>query len=248
MAAKEYPEEFLTRLAAIKSKRPKAVIVHILEHEFVTTEELKTIYGYNHPPRAARDVRELGIPLETYEVKDSTGRSIGAYRFGDPSQIRNDRVQGRVAFPKKFKQELIKLQGEKCAICSTPYEERYLQVDHCIPYEVAGEGDAGEIRNPNDYMLLDGSCNRAKSWSCEHCKNLLEDKKPEVCKTCYWASPNDYKHIAMRDIRRLDLEWSGEDVEWYDALHRDAEANGINMPDYIKTILKNVHGEAAPPE
>lgn len=35
-------------------KRPKAVIDHILKHGLITTDELKPLYGYNHPPRAAR--------------------------------------------------------------------------------------------------------------------------------------------------------------------------------------------------
>ena len=239
MAKINYPQEFLDRLATIDKKRPKAVIDHILEHDQVTTEELKAVYGYNHPPRAARDVRELGIPLETFSVEDSTGRSIGAYRFGDPSEVRNDRIQGRVAFPKKFKQELITLQGEKCSICSAPYEERYLQVDHRIPYEIAGEGLTANRRILNDYMLLDGSCNRAKSWSCEHCQNLIDDKKPEICETCYWAHPDTYSHVAMRNIRRLDLEWTAEDIVWYDAVRQQAEAEGITMPDFIKTLLKD---------
>ena len=49
------------------AKRPRTVIGHILQHGFITSEELHSIYGYDHPPRAARDVREYGIPLETFE-------------------------------------------------------------------------------------------------------------------------------------------------------------------------------------
>ena len=40
----------------------------------VTTEELKErYYGYNHPPRAARDVREQGIPLEPFRAPGRPG-------------------------------------------------------------------------------------------------------------------------------------------------------------------------------
>ena len=56
MTRRKYPKEFLERLRAIKSKRPKTVIDHILKHGFITTEELEQKYGYKHPPRAARDV------------------------------------------------------------------------------------------------------------------------------------------------------------------------------------------------
>lgn len=82
---KKYPKAFLDRLNAVTAKRPRTVIQHILQYGFVTTEELKNL-GYEHAPRAARDVRELGIPLETFWTKDSNGRRIGAYRFGDPRQ------------------------------------------------------------------------------------------------------------------------------------------------------------------
>jgi hypothetical protein len=53
---------FLTQLKAVTNKRARIVIDHILEHGFITTEELETQYGYKHPPRAARDVRGQGIP------------------------------------------------------------------------------------------------------------------------------------------------------------------------------------------
>lgn len=131
----QLPADFLERLKLVTGKRPKAVINHILEHGFVTTEELTMQYGYEHAPRAARDVREEGIPLETFRVKNSSGRSIGAYRFGDLSLMRKDRVGGRVAFSKKFKQEVAERDGLRCAVCSTAYEDRYLQVDHRVPYE-----------------------------------------------------------------------------------------------------------------
>jgi hypothetical protein len=57
------------------------VIDHILQYGFIATEDLENTYGYNHPPRAARDVREAGIPLETFKVKSKEGKSIAAYRF-----------------------------------------------------------------------------------------------------------------------------------------------------------------------
>ena len=82
---KKLPKEFLAKLNAVTKKRPKTVIQFIIEHGFITTDDLINL-GYKHPPRAARDVREQGIPLETFRVKDSTGKSIGAYRFGDPKK------------------------------------------------------------------------------------------------------------------------------------------------------------------
>ena len=96
-------KEIKRLLKQITNKRARIVIEHILAHGFITTEELEKTYGYNHPPRAARDVRESGIPLETFRVKHTDGRSIAAYRFGDVTQVRKGRLQGilRVLFTKK---------------------------------------------------------------------------------------------------------------------------------------------------
>ena len=69
MLKTKYPKEFLEQIMSITNKRAKIVIEHIMKYGFITTEDLETTYGYNHPPRAARDVREAGIPLETFTVK-----------------------------------------------------------------------------------------------------------------------------------------------------------------------------------
>lgn len=117
--------------------------------------------------------------------------------------------------------------------CLTSYEERYLQVDHRVPYEVGGE-PAG-TRNPNNYMLLCGSCNRAKSWSCEHCPNWQAVKDPAICLKCYWGRPESYVHVALRKIRRLDIVWDSDEVEVYEKLK--AYSEGEPMPEYVKAIL-----------
>lgn len=224
-------------LRSVTAKRPKTVIEHIIKQGLITTEELKEEYGYNHPPRAARDVREQGIPLETFSVKDSTGRSIGAYRFTKWEDFRVDKLKGRRAFSKQFKKDLVKKLGEQCLICSGSFEERYLQIDHRIPYEVAGD-DTSPNRNLEHYMLLCSSCNRAKSWSCEHCQNWTEKHDLSVCQTCYWASPLNYKHIAMQDIRRLGMVWQGNEVSQYEAVKRMADDGEEDMPTFVKKLLR----------
>ncbi len=228
-------------LASVRNKRARIVIRHIAKHGYITTEELEKMYGYAHPPRAARDVREAGIPLETFRVKSSDGRSIAAYRFGDLSKVRRGRLQGRRVFPKELKTELYRHHNGKCAVCLGDFQPRYLQIDHRVPYEVAGY-DKGEW-NPDDYMLLCGSCNRAKSWSCEHCENWQNQKLPSVCLTCYWASPENYVHIALREIRRLDVVWKDDEIRDYEQLKQEARENESPLPDYVKKIL-NKHIKA----
>lgn len=100
---KKYPKAFLDRLNAVTAKRPRTVIQHILQHGFITTEQLQTLYHYEHAPRAIRDVREQGIPIKTFRVKNASGKSIAAYRFGDPADASTNIVSkksGRTALSK----------------------------------------------------------------------------------------------------------------------------------------------------
>lgn len=64
MTKPQLPREFVKLCKKVTAKRPRTVIEHILKHGFITTQELKDKYGYNHPPRAVRDVKENGIPIE----------------------------------------------------------------------------------------------------------------------------------------------------------------------------------------
>lgn len=233
----DIPAALRQRLDTVAGKRARIVIEHILEHGHITTEELEVQYGYKHPPRAVRDVREQGIPLVTFKVKTSDGRTIAAYKFGDLEAIQAGKLGGRHVIPKEFKTALYEQSQGRCDVCLTPYEDRYLQVDHRIPYEIAGEGEALEW-DMSAYMLLCGSCNRAKSWSCEHCPNWVA-RSGEVCKRCYWAYPVTYSHIALREIRRVDIVWDADEIAVYERLKALARESQIQIPDYVKRVIKD---------
>lgn len=233
---KKYSKEFLELAESITNKRAKIVIDHIFKYGFITTEELEDSYGYNHQPRSARDVREAGIPLETFKTKSTDGKSIAAYRFGDISMIRKNRIGGRKKFSKEFKKSLFEANNGHCYICNGKFEQRYLQVDHRAPYEISGDDESFQ-QSINNYMLLCASCNRAKSWTCEHCENWNDLKDIETCLKCYWGSPENYDHITLEKIRRIQLTWQGEDVYFFEALKNEADKGEIALPDYIKLIL-----------
>ncbi len=222
-------------LRSVTARRPRTVIDHILQHGHVTTEELRDLYGYNHPPRGARDVREQGIPLETFRVIGSDGRRIAAYRFGDPSEQRSAQLSGRTAFSSRLKDALTGIAGSRCNIYLEPFPAGELQIDHRVPFEIAG-GDSLS-HNPDDYMLLCPSANRAKSWSCEHCDNW-QTRDANVCRSCYWAFPESYTHVAMRDIRRLDIMWSGDESVEYERLNEQAVRENQELPDFVKSVLR----------
>ncbi|MHB1700602.1 MAG: HNH endonuclease [Acidobacteriaceae bacterium] len=139
----------------MRNKRARIVLDKIAASGSITTDELKEI-GYNHPPRAARDVRELGFSLETRMITGSSGRRMASYAFGDKSLESSKR--GRKQLPKKLRNTIIEEAGHRCRICGA---DNNLQVDHRIPYEIAGESCQSDA---HPYQVLCGSCNKTKSW------------------------------------------------------------------------------------
>jgi len=228
-----YPKEFLELLHSVEAKRPRTVIQHILEHGFITSQTLKDTYGYNHPPRAIRDVREYGIPIVTYRITGTDGRKIAAYKFSDPGEAKNrlSKSAGRTALSKALKQALIEKYGARCFVYFEPMDEALLQVDHRVPYEIGGE-----YSNPDAeaYMLLSPSANRAKSWTCENCENWTR-KDVDFCVQCFWAYPENYQHIAGKQQRIISIVFTGNEIEDYNRL---IEISGIeNAQQKMKEIL-----------
>lgn len=229
----KYSKEFLELLDSVKAKRPRTVIQHILEHGHITSQELKDIYGYNHPPRAVRDVREYGIPLITYRITGSDGRKIAAYKFGDPNDAKNSlsKSAGRTVLSKALKQALIDKYGAQCFVYLEKMDDAILQVDHRIPYEIDGEQDESNIEL---FMLLSPSANRAKSWTCEHCENW-EIKDAEFCMHCFWAYPDNYEHVAGKYEKVISIIFTGNEIEDYNKLI--TLAGEEHAQDYIKRII-----------
>ena len=241
MKKQSVPDEIAKLIENITNKRALIVINHIIEHGQVTTEELEIQYGYKHPPRAARDVREAGIPLKTLKVKSKDGsRTIGAYTFDDFSKARKDRIQGRKLWPKKFKKALIEKYGKKCHLSGAELPGRILQIDHRIPYEIDGDFESKENLLSDDFMLLSGTMNTAKAWSCRNCKNTKKEKSVETCRSCYWAFPESYSHVAMQQIRRLDIVWQGKEINDYDSILKLSKKEGVKLPDFVKEVLKRL--------
>lgn len=236
MSSPEISPELIAAIERVTAKRPRIVLDHISKYGYITTDELKQIYGYNHPPRAARDVREHGIQLETFRVIGPDGRSIAAYRFADKPPVESKKG-GRRALTKKLKTALLARDGERCQMCLSTFPGNILQIDHRIPYEVSS--DIEGTLQPAYFMLLCRSCNRAKSWACEHCENWKAIKDAMICNTCMFASPDHYQHIAMSQRRQLTLNWEGEDAQEYEMLNRQAGAEGQQLNEYVKSILKS---------
>ena len=221
------------RLEAVSAKRPRTVIRHILKHGSISTQELLEVYGYEHPPRAIRDVRELGIPIVTTKAKDKTGKLIAKYRFGDLTKWSGvpGRASGRTALAKALKKALIEKFGTRCFIYLETMDAASLQVDHRVPYEIGGEAPTENVEN---FMLLCPSANRAKSWTCEHCANWVR-KDPSFCIRCFWAHPEDYDHVAGKSQKVVTVVFTGDEVEDYKRLISISGETGAQTA--IKRIL-----------
>jgi len=44
----------------------------------------------------------------------------------------------------------------------------------------------------------------------------------------------------MKDVRRLDMEWAGDETKDYDRIRKRAVRSEAVMPDYVKAILKRL--------
>ena len=238
MKREELPEDFEKALDMVKNKRAKFVIDTIREKGFCSTEDLKN-GGYEHAPRAARDVRELGIPLDTIYIKDSTGKNIAAYKFGDWEKAKQEnkllKVSGRKQLTQKLKKELLEKYGAKCNLYSEEYPSNLLQVDHRIPYEIGG--DPKNMMDIKYFMLLSPAANREKSWECEHCENWLK-KDLQMCCSCYYAYPENYEHVAGRKEKRINISFAENDMELYESVAKLAALDGKTYEDEIKRMIE----------
>lgn len=229
MAASEYSDEFIQWARGLKkSKRATSCLEHMLEYGTLSTEQLSQM-GYEHPPRAIRDLRDSGIMLEKSNIKSSVGKNIAQYTL---LEERTSGRSGRTAIPKKFREEINASNSNHCGVCNGIFEPRELQCDHRVPFEIAGDPDGWNVQ---EWMPLCASCNRSKSWSCEHCPNWkLRDK--EVCKGCFWANPVRYSHVETRPERRLVATFQGrEQVELYESLQRIP--GGMSMQEKVMAVL-----------
>jgi hypothetical protein len=226
------PSEFAARIKTVTNKRARLVLDRIATNGSITTEELQEI-GYVHPPRARMDAIDLGFPIKTTTIKSRDGKkNIASYSFNITAKLGEKDRRGRLALPKKEREAVITKAGNKCELCGAKHD---LQVDHRVPYQVAGESLKNDAA---PYMALDGSCNRRKSWTCEHCQNFTELHDVEICQQCYWANPQEHKHVAMQPLRRAEIVWEGNDCSAFDKFEARCKRERITLADGLKKLIQ----------
>lgn len=50
-----------------------------------------------------------------------------------------------------------------------------------------------------------------------------------MCRSCFWASPENYTHVAEEQIRRVDIEWRGLEVKAFERLRVRAESEDVTV-------------------
>lgn len=236
--------EFYEKLMSVTGKRAKRVIAKIMKDGGCTTEEIEAM-GYEHAPRAPRDVKDAGIPIVKTMVKsEKTGKRMARYTFGDweaqKKQNSLAKTKGRTILSDKLKQKLIEENGSKCALYGEIFPENLLQTDHRVPFEIGG--DPEDMMDTSKFMLLSPSANRAKSHACENCSNWNE-KNVEMCITCYYASPENYSHVAGVEERRLDIAFRTSDIAIYDRIVKEARDNNYSVQEAFKRIVSEAQSK-----
>ncbi len=59
--------------------------------------------------------------------------------------------------------------------------------------------------------------------------------------TCYWASPENYQHIAMQYSRLVSFSFNNpEEIAALEKAIGIAEQQGFSIEEYLKKLLKNI--------
>lgn len=223
------------RFMAKGSKRGRKLLEFIVRDGSVTTEQLEAV-GYRDAASAARDVRDAGIPLVTGEARSKTGGRTGRYTLGRVENIVDGRFNGRSTIPKPVKEAVLAHYGCVDWLTGAAMPRTALTVDHRISFRVLGDPKSPDWRVEN-LMPLDKSSQRSKSWACEACENY-RIRDPNICRECFWAYPETYKHVAMEPMRRTDIIWRGADVSLHDLLRRRAEQEGVTMAEALLRLIR----------
>ena len=72
----------------------------------------------------------------------------------------------------------------------------------------------------------------------KHGQITTEDLKNTCGLSCYWAYPENHQHVAMKQMRRVDVAWQGEETAEFDAVKQAATAAGKTPADFIKEAVR----------
>lgn len=115
------------------SLRARSVLNHLLLNGSCTTSDLAEA-GYNHPPRAVRDLKDAGVIVVTKMEKYQNPVSGKPSRRARYSIVGFEQSHGRRPLTRAFS-DSVKQRGT-CEACGSATN---LQADHRVPFAIAGK-------------------------------------------------------------------------------------------------------------
>lgn len=60
----------------------------------------------------------------------------------------------------------------------------------------------------------------------------------EFCKSCYYAFPEHYEHIAGKQEKKIELVFENDDIDIYNKIVEIADEHSLSSKDVIKRLLQ----------
>ncbi len=196
-----------------RSPRERSTLALCLEQGFVTKQDC---YGMGFDPVVTRDLTKHGLVF--YSQRGQILLDLGAS---------NASLGGFSTLPSRQRDALLADAHFTCVFCRKQYERKFLTADHRVPHRVAGNS-LTDAEGLQAYQVACYPCNNRKQQGCRACTNQQTTKDIAKCRTCYWAYPDKYEHIAGKHERRLTLvARTPEEMLVLDEVQKFAAARGL---------------------
>ena len=126
-----------------------------------------------------------------------------------------------------------------CRICGAKMSGPNLRPDHRVPAQFGGspENFIGE-EWMQQFQALCAVCNYEKREACKRCPNWIA-RNIETCNSCYWASPDNYDHMATEAKTASDiLKWSRAQLAFRERIRELSRKKGMSLSDVLIELAK----------
>lgn len=62
-----------------------------------------------------------------------------------------------------------------------------------------------------------------------------------MCRTCYYAHPEEYQHIAGIREKKLALVFGGDDIDLFNEIVEEANLHKTSYQSVVKRMIKYYH-------
>lgn len=237
----ESVEEYIHDIYDNLYPRAKAAADLLMEKGVITKYDFEeTHVPVSQAPRAIRDLKDHGIPIETLR-KISVPQAktkVNRYTLGSIDNINTSMRYGRMYDPTGMKEKLAKLHGDVCVFCGKKLTAKDRELDHKLPVNIFGDLSPVERLNPDNYQLVCRGCNRLKREATSH--GAFDDQREgmDIVKQNYWYDPVQYR--KNRDDRLYAhnvIVWNtSKDIQAYKQISQYAKDSSKSFQEALKDI------------